>query len=92
MHECSLPTINPQVVCREEFDGWAILFDPDSGKAFGINPVAVRIWKNLDGKTKKEDILQELKSSFSEVPENIESDFVDFVRDLVEKGFAGYEV
>ena len=30
--QTSCPTANPLVVFRPEYDGWAILFDPDSGK------------------------------------------------------------
>ena len=31
------PIANPLIVLREEFDDWAILFDPDTGDAFGLN-------------------------------------------------------
>jgi hypothetical protein len=30
------------VVFREEFEDWAILFDPETGKAFGVNPAGAR--------------------------------------------------
>ena len=45
------PIANPLVVLREEFDDWAILFDPDTGNAFGLNPTGVYLWKLLDGST-----------------------------------------
>ncbi len=38
-HDKPIPVANPSVVLREEFDNRAILFDPDTGDAFGINPV-----------------------------------------------------
>jgi len=44
------PISNPMVVFREEFDDWAILFDPETGKAFGVNPIGTEIWNKLDGK------------------------------------------
>jgi len=44
------PVPNPMVVSREEFDDWAILFDPETGKAFGVNPIGTEIWNKLDGK------------------------------------------
>jgi hypothetical protein len=44
------PVPNPMVVSREEFDDWAILFDPETGKAFGVDPVGTEIWNKLDGK------------------------------------------
>ena len=43
------PVANPLVVLREEFDDWAVLFDPDTGNAFGLSPVGVFVWKLLDG-------------------------------------------
>jgi len=37
------PIANPMVVFREEFDDWAVLFDPDSNETFGLNPVSAFI-------------------------------------------------
>jgi SynChlorMet cassette protein ScmD len=85
-------TANPMVVCREEFDEWAILFDPETGKAFGINPIAVAVWKLLDGKHGCDDIQRDIQKSFAEVPEDVRSHIDDFLRELVKVGFAGYEV
>ncbi len=47
---------NPTIVLREEFDDWAVLFDPDTGNAYGMNPVSVFVWKHLDGNHTLEDI------------------------------------
>ena len=46
MSHTDKPIANPLIVLREEFDDWAILFDPDSGDAFGLNPIGVHIWKD----------------------------------------------
>jgi len=83
---------NPLVICREEFDDWAILFDPDTGKGFGMNPVGVSIWKLLDGKHSVKDIAANIRYSFQEVPADVESHIRDFLADLIKIGFAGYEV
>jgi len=83
---------NPMVVCREEFDNWAILFDPDTGKALGMNPVGVLIWKNLDGKNNTKDLIQKIKDKFSEVPEDAAAQAEQFIKELTENGFAGYQV
>lgn len=87
-----LLTANPLLVLREEFDDWAVLFDPDTGDAFGLNPVSVFVWKRLDGKHTTEDILKELCEESDDVPENAGQDIEDFMKELVEKGYAGYEV
>jgi SynChlorMet cassette protein ScmD len=86
-----VPIANPMIVFREEFDDWAILFDPDTGAAFGINPVGAFIWKSLDGKHDFKSIVNEIKSRFSDIPDDIESHTREFLQELVKKGFAGYE-
>ena len=86
------PVANPLIVLREEFDDWAILFDPDSGDALGLNPVGVFIWKLLDGSHTMEDILKKLRESCEEVPEEGEDHLKDFIQSLVERGLAGHEV
>lgn len=86
------PIANPLLVFREEFDDWAILFDPDTGDGFGLNPVSVFIWKRLDGKHTIQDILMELRESCEDMPDTAEQEIKVFVEGLVEKGYAGYEV
>ncbi len=87
-----LLTANPLLVLREEFDDWAVLFDPDTGDAFGLNPVSVFVWKRLDGKHTTQDILKELREESEDVPENAGQEIEDFIKELVENGYAGYEV
>lgn len=84
-------TANPSVVLREEFDDWALLFDPDSGEVFGINPVSVFIWKNLDGKTSTDDLVEKLKANCESVPDMAKKDVDEFINELVQKGLAGFE-
>jgi len=86
------PIANPSIVFRDDFDDWAILFDPDSGESFGLNPVGVFVWKKLDGKHTVDDILVELRENCEDVPEEAEDDLEEFVDDLVKQGLAGYEI
>ena len=83
------PIANPLIVLREEFDDWAILFDPDTGDGFGLNPVSVFIWKRLDGKHTAQDILRELNETCEDVPENAEQEIKDFIEELEQKGYVG---
>ncbi len=85
------PIANPLLVFREEFDDWAVLFDPDSGNAFGLNPVGVFIWKCLDGHHTIEDILKELRGNCEDMPDEAGDHLKDFIKDIVEQGLAGYE-
>ena len=86
------PIANPLIVLREEFDDWAILFDPDSGDAFGLNPIGVNIWKRLDGNHSVKDILKDLYEVYEDVPEEAEGDLKEFIENLVQRGLVGYEV
>jgi SynChlorMet cassette protein ScmD len=87
----SQPIASPNIVLREEFDDWAILFDPDSGDAFGLNPVSVLIWKMLDGKSTIRDIIQKIKDNCTDVPAEVNTHTEEFIKSLVDKGYVGYE-
>ena len=84
------PVTNPVVVLREEFDDWAVLFNPDTAEAVGINPVGVVMWKLMDGKHTLEDIMADVRDRFTDVPESSLDELTDFVNNLAESGFVGY--
>jgi SynChlorMet cassette protein ScmD len=88
----SRPVANPLVVLREEFDDWAVLFDPDTGEGYGLNPVSVFIWKRLDGRHTVEDIMTELRSSCEDAPDDAQAYIGAFIQDLLERGLAGREL
>jgi SynChlorMet cassette protein ScmD len=92
MEAINKPIANPVVVLREEFDEWAVLFDPDTAKAVGINPVGVAIWKLMDGERNLEKIVAEVKDRFEDVPETAFEEVTAFVSNLAESGFVGYEL
>jgi SynChlorMet cassette protein ScmD len=92
MSQANNPIANPLIVLREEFDDWAILFDPDTGDAFGLNPIGVHIWKRLDGNHSVTDILKDLQEGYEDVPDEAEVDLQEFIEDLVQRGLAGYEI
>jgi len=80
------PFANPNAVLREESDNWAILFNPDTGGSFGMDPTSVFIWKRLDGKHSIEDIFSEMKESFTDVPEQAVEHIVEFINELKHNG------
>jgi SynChlorMet cassette protein ScmD len=95
----SRPIANPVVVLREEFDDWAVVFNPDTAEAAGINPVeaaginpvGVAAWKMMDGSRTVEEIIAAIREQFDDVPETAPEEIVSFVEQLAEKGFVGYE-
>ena len=88
----SKPIINPVVVLREEFDDWAVLFNPDTANAVGINPIGVAVWKMMDGKRSLNKLVDEIKKRYDDVPEAAIDDLTSFVNKLADSGFVGYEV
>ena len=92
MHIIAKPTVNPLVVLREEFDDWAILFNPDTADAVGINPIGVTIWKQMDGTRTVAQLINQVRGTFADVPETVDAEIAAFVDDLTQKGFVGYEM
>jgi SynChlorMet cassette protein ScmD len=86
------PIVNPVVVLREEFDDWAVLFNPDTAEAVGINPVGVALWKLMDGERSLEEMVTEIQDHFSDVPGNAIEHVTAFVSSLAESGFVGYDL
>jgi SynChlorMet cassette protein ScmD len=92
MNQTDKPIANPIVVLREEFDDWAVLFNPDTADAVGTNPIGVAVWKRMDGKRSLEDIVSEIKNSFEDTPDAASEEIAAFVNQLAENGFIGLEV
>jgi SynChlorMet cassette protein ScmD len=82
------PLASDFIVLREEFDDWALLFNPDTGHAFGVNPTSVFIWKCFDGKHTAADIVAKLKENCESVPAEVEEHVNSFINEVVEKGLA----
>jgi SynChlorMet cassette protein ScmD len=85
------PIANPHVMLREEFDDWAILFNPDTGRGFGVNPTGVYVWKLLDGEHTIDEMLAALCRDALDVPENVYADIGAFVDALIAEGLAGFQ-
>jgi len=85
------PILNPVVVLRKEFDDWAVLFNPDTAEAVGINPVGVTIWELLAADSSLLDIIENIKENFADVPGSAAEDIQSFINDLTERGFIGFE-
>ena len=76
------PVADPEVVLREEFDDWAILFHPLTNEAVGIGPVGVAIWKLLDGQRTLAQVAAEIEAQCSDAPDTVLEDTLEFVEDL----------
>jgi len=76
------PTISPDVVLREEFDDWAVLFHPLTGEAVGVGPVGVTIWKLLDGQLTLAEVAAQVQARCEDAPPTVLEDTLAFVEDL----------
>ena len=84
--------VNPDVVFRQEFDDWAVLFEPDTGETYGLDPVSAYIWKMLEEKSTNEAILSALEKECEDgIPEDAPQHIVDFIADLEKHGLVGRE-
>ncbi len=92
MNPTDRPIANPLIVLREEFDDWAVLFNPDTAYAAGTNPVGVAVWKLIDGKRSLEEITAKIKAGFEGAPEASDKEIAAFVDMLAENGFVGLEL
>lgn len=90
VNQADRPITNPVVVLREEFDDWAVLFNPDKDDAIGINPLGVAVWKRMDGKRSLDEIVSEIKENFDGTPATALQEISAFVKTLTERGFVGY--
>jgi SynChlorMet cassette protein ScmD len=87
----SKPILNPDLVLRQEFDDWAVLFDPNSGEAYALDPVGVFIAQRLDGNKSIMQITRELSEFFENIPPEADEDALVFVNSLLEKEMAGFD-
>ncbi len=80
------PVANPRVVLREEFDDWAVIFDPDTGRGFGLNPIAVHLWKILDGDHSLNDLIASLRRAVPDLDDKAGTDIASFLEELADNG------
>lgn len=80
--------INPTTVFREEFDNSAILFNPDSGDIFSLNPTGKVIWQALADGGDEAAVLKKLAEACQDpLPDSAADDLKEFIAQLKEKGF-----
>jgi SynChlorMet cassette protein ScmD len=85
------PLANPLAMLREEFDDWAVLFDPDTGHGFGLSPTGVFVWKLLDGRHTTDAILEEIHRHAEGVPEEAGDHIEAFVDGPDAQGLVGLD-
>ncbi|HVN23252.1 MAG TPA: PqqD family peptide modification chaperone [Syntrophorhabdales bacterium] len=85
------PVRNSFVILREEFDDWAILFDPDTGRGFGLNPTGVFLWKLLDGELTIDEMVGILRRHACRISENLAGEVDAFLNAMSAEGLCGLQ-
>lgn len=76
---------NPTISLREESDDWALLYNPDTGASFSLNPVSVLVWKNLDGTHTIADLVAIIREKCLNVHDNVENQILNYIHALQER-------
>ena len=72
---------------RQEFDDWSILFEPDTGNTYALNPVGTYIWQHLDGKHTVGEVLELLGNECEdELPQDAPTQLKTFLSGLKTDG------
>ena len=87
------PLRNPAVFSRTLSEGEMVLVNGDNAASLALtNQVAVLIWDDLvDGERSAGAIVEEIKSRFQQVPENVVDDILALLEKLAQGGFIGFE-
>ena len=84
--------VNPLAIFRQEFDDSALLFNPDSGEIFALNPTGRVIWQALSEGLDRAAVLERLaKKCRKPLPPDAEKDLDEFLGALKAKGFLADE-
>ena len=83
-----LPKVKSSISLREEFDDWALLFNPDTGKAVGLTPTGLTIWKGLMNRDTLSTIIRTLGEEYDGVPADLDNDIRSFLDEIVRLGYA----
>ena len=79
--------LNPQIVFRREFDGSGLLFHPDTGEVFALNPTAAAICELIAaGERDEAELLNSLARS-TRLPPEAPADLRTFLVQLRRRGF-----
>ena len=73
-------------VIFRELDGEAVLLDLGSGRYYGLNGVATRVWTLVAGGTPVEGVLEALALEFDAEAPRIATDVEALLADLIDRG------
>ncbi|MBQ9803974.1 MAG: PqqD family peptide modification chaperone [Lentisphaeria bacterium] len=79
--------VNKNIIFRKEFDGSALLFDPESGETFGLNQTSAFLWEQFAAGADEAQALEALKAACNDLPADAEAHIAAFAAALQKKKF-----
>ena len=79
--------LSSNLVFRKEFDKSGLLFNPDDGKIFTLNPTTAFICERLQEGCTREEILAAMRQKIQNIPPEVEKDLDAFLEQLRGAGF-----
>jgi len=76
---------NPTILCTE-LDDEAVLLDLDTKCYYGLNEIALEIWKLIDGERKINSIAEDICGKFDVTPDKALISINRLVKELEENG------
>jgi len=76
---------SPDVIFRD-LEGEAVLLDLASGRYFGLNPVATRVWVQLHEGTAIDRVIAAIAEEFDADPDEIARDVAALLEELASRG------
>ena len=86
------PIRNPAHALREADDDWTVLVNLDSAAAVALNHTGLMLWQKVNGTATIEEIIEDVKKCFSDVPPEAEEDMLAVLQTLMDTGLIGFEV
>jgi hypothetical protein len=77
--------LSPDVIFRD-LDGEAVLLDLASGRYFGLNAVATRVWMELHDGTTVDGVIAAVSEEFDGDPDEIARDVAELLEELASRG------
>ena len=87
-----IPIVNPSVQLLLDSENKPILINTDTTISMTINESALLLWKLINNKRTMKDILTRFQEEFTNPSSQIIDDGKQFLDQLIQKGFIGFEV
>jgi len=87
MNPTDQPFINPEIICRDDFDDTLVLFHPHLGQAIPVAGFARDLWHALDGTRPLTAIARDLATQYAQPPDTVLDDTLAFTQELYRRMF-----